>query len=245
MKVQKARLASYGLILLLALTGLVAFIRPGGSPLAPVIVFSEPYLVPSPISLFARWIPTTAGWAWLWRLKEAVCGKIKPVSIDTDILTLSKTFTPTFGTPTFDGVGSVDATRLRVWLLDAAELKSFRQQLKTVTGVVLVNSPRMITGDGIGASMFVGETIVLNGATNETGVRVAYLTRVRHDLIDLTAAIAFVESVTNEPLAVALQTNLNVKARFQIPKGKGVFLLQSFPSQTNQSAMGVIVSAKL
>jgi hypothetical protein len=173
-----------------------------------------------------------------------VCGKIKPVNIDTDILTLSKRFTPTFGTPTFNGAGSLDATRLRVWLLDGTDLKSLRQQLKTAPGVVFVNSPRMITGDGIGASMFVGETIVLNGATNETGVRVSYLTRVRHDLIDLTAAVAVVESVTNEPLALTLQTNLNVKARFQIPKGKGVFLLQSVPNWTNQGAMAVIVSAK-
>jgi hypothetical protein len=245
MKVQKARLVSYGLILLLVLTGLVAFFRPGDSPLVPVVVFSEAYQVPSPISLFARWIPTTPGWAWVWHLKEAVCGKIKPVNIDTDILTLSNTFAPTFGTPTFDGAGSLDATRLRVWLLDATDLKSFRQQLKSSSDVVFVNSPRMITGDGIGASMFVGETIVLNGATNETGVRVTFLTRVRHDLIDLTAAIGFVESVTNETLAVALQTNLNVKARFQIPRGKGVFLLQSFPLQANQSAMGVIISGKL
>jgi hypothetical protein len=245
MKVQKARWVPYGLILVFVLTGLVGFFRPGDSPLAPVVVFSEPYEVPSPISLFARWIPTTPGWAWFWHLKEAVCGKIKPVNLDTDILTVSKTFTPTFGSPTFDGAGSLDATRLRVWLLDAADLKSFRQQLKGASGVVLVNSPRMTTGDGIGASMFVGETIVLNGATNETGVRVTYLSRVRQNLIDLTASIEVVEPVTNEPLAVALQTNLNVKARFQIPKGKGVFLLQSFPNQTNQSAMGVIVSAKL
>ena len=245
MKVQKARWVSYGSILVLVLTGLVGFFRPGDSPLAPVVVFAESYQVPSPISLFARWIPTTPGWAWFWHLKEAVCGKIKPVNIETDILAVSNTFAPTFGPPTFDGAGSLDAARLRVWLLDAADLKSFRQQLKGASGVVLVNSPRMTTGDGIGASVFVGQTIVLDGATNETGVRVSYLTRVRHDLIDLTAAIVVVESVTNEPLAVAIQTNLNVRARFQIPKGKGVFLLQSFPKPTNQSGMGVIVSAKL
>ena len=243
MKLSKARLVFGAVILLLGLTAPIAFLPPGNSLPDPVRVLPESYQISSPIPLFARWVPATPGWAWLWHLKESVCGKIKPVSIDTDIVAVSQMTIP-FGVPTFDGQGSLKATRLRVWLADIAQLKSFRRQMERGAGVTFVNSPRIITGDGIGASLFVGETIILNGATNETGVRVSYFTRVRKDLLDLTATIGVMQPMTNEALAISLRTNLDVKARFQIPKGKGIFLLQFFQDQPDQGAMAVIISPK-
>lgn len=244
MKYPKARVVYSALMVLLTLSALIVFLRPGSSPVVPVIVFPKSYAIPSRIPFFARWVPVGPGWAWLWHLKEAVVGKIKPVNIDTDIMAVSQTLAPPFGAPTFDAAGSLDATRLRIWLLDTVELKSFREKLRSASGVDFVNSPRIATGDGIGASLFVGETMVLQGATNETGVRVSYFTRVRPDLIDLTASIGVVEPRTNEALAITLRTNLSVKARFQIPKGKGIFMLQTFQDSTNRGAMCVMVSTK-
>ena len=237
------------LILLLAFAGIVAILlaafRPATSVLPPVMLFPASYQFPSPpVSLFARWVPPTPAWAWLWHLKEAVLGKIKPVEIDTDIITLSPTLQPSLGAATFDGPGSLAASRVRVWQLETAGLNALRQQLKTNSAMVFRNSPRIITGDGITASLFAGQTVVLKGVTNETGVRVTYGTHTQPELIDLTASLSLVEPFTNEIQVTGFQTNLDLKARFQVTNGIGIFLIQSFPDQTNRDPVGILLSIK-
>jgi hypothetical protein len=205
------------------------------------MVFSDSYQLPSPPFSLFRWVPTTPAWYWLWHLREAVCGKIKPVQVDADIIALSQTLTPALGAPTFDGPGSLQASRLRTWLLETADLKSLRQQFKSAPGTTFLNSPRITSGDGITASLFTGQATVINGVTNETGVWVTCVTRVRKDVIDLTALMQFVEPLTNRTSLAAVRTNLNVKARFQIPKNKGLFLLESSEDETNRPPIGVII----
>ena len=170
-------------------------------------------------------------------------GKIKPIEIDTDIVELSQITTPVIGAPTFESASSQRAT-LRVWRLQTADLNSLRQLLRTTSGVTVLNSPRIITGDGIGAGLYAGQTMVHGGVTNETGVWVNYFTRVHREALDLTASITLVEPLTNDVLVTAVQTNLNLRARFQIPIGKGIFLLQTFPHQANRNAVGVAIWTK-
>ena len=235
------------LVVLLGILGSVAIVlRPSTSPaLQPVLVFPDSYVFPSPpISLFARLVPPTPAWAWLWHLKETLFGKIKPLNINTDLIGLSPSVTLDLGRPEFEGSGSLDASGLRVWFLSTSDLEVLRQQLKANPGATLFNSPRVTTGDSIGASLYVGSTVVLNGITNDTGIRVSYLPKVHPNVIDLSASFVLSDAVTNQAGQAILQTNLDVRGRFQIPKGKGMFLLQSFPRQTNQNPTAVILSTK-
>ena len=212
----------------------------------PVIVFEKSYTFPQqPISLFARWVPITPGWAWLWHLKEKVCGKIKAIEVRTDIITVAQSSTLSLTASSLSDSELTGAGSVRVWLLDTRDLDSLRPQIRNTPGYDFIISPRISTGDGAGASLFSGNTIVLSGFTNEVGVRVTYVPRIRHETTDLLASLAYVDTVTNETGEVAFQTNLDVKARFQIPKDKGVLLLQSVPGKTKGSATAVIISAKL
>ena len=72
--------------------------------------------------------------------------------------------------------------------------------------------------------------------------------------IALTAIIALTEAVTNRIVApsglpvsnvVSIQTNLIVAARFQIPKGSGVFLLNESDGVMHGKRIGVMISATL
>lgn len=218
--------------------------RPTRTVLPPVSVFPSSYRFPSPpVSLFARWVPPTPAWAWLWHLKEAIVGKIKPVEIRSDLIDFLTAPPPALGTAAFDGPGSL-ASRVQVWVVETAALQALREQLKTNTAMAFLNSPRITTGDGITASLFAGQTTVLNGVTNETGLRVTYGTRTRPESIELTAALSLVEAFTNQLQMNVFRTNLDLKARFQIPNGQGIFVVQSFPEQTNRRPVGMLLSIK-
>src|SRR5262249_30670782 len=122
---------------------------------------------------------------------------------------------------------------IRVWLLPITHLNALRRYLKRTAACDFLSSARVATADRIGASLFSGNCMVLNGATNCIGCAVQYDPRVLPGLTDLTTAIIFSEAVTNLPslsgltaelssaAAVVVRTNINLAARFQIPKGQG------------------------
>ena len=235
------------LVLAIAIT-----IRPHQPPLPPIVVLPPSYAAPPQhIPIFARLVPPTKTWAWLWHLKGALFGKVRPVEIRTDIVTVLDLEPLGLANPDVQSPMAPGSPGLKVWMLEKDKLTALRHKLQQTNVAELVNSPRVTTGDAMDASIFVGTTLVLGSATNELGVRISFRPRIHEDVTDLTTFVTYLTARTNqtgtvaESGAISIQTNLDVKARFQIPNGKGVFLLQSSRDSNSPSPIGVVISAKL
>ena len=213
--------------------GLVAELWPRTPP-APVLVLSLAR-IPTPLTDYIyRFVPATPSWAWFWRAHDAVCGKRKPVNLCSEILALNPepdpaSFLP-LGTPTFSG-----SNGLRVWLVGVEDLKRLRQRLEDAPGSEVINRPRVGAADEIHASMFTGSSLTLNGTSRQVGLNVDYYPRVHRTSTDLIAMATLSEAVTNftNPRLppVFVRTNLDLALRLQIPKGDGVFLLDTRRAQ--------------
>jgi hypothetical protein len=235
------------LVLAIAIT-----IRPHQPPLPPIIVLPSSYTNPRQhIPIFARLVPPTKTWAWLWHIKEALFGKIRPVEIRADIVTLHHIEPLALANPDVQSPGTPGSPGLKIWLLEKERVTALRQMLRQTNLAELMSSPRLITGDGTDASMFVGTTLVLAGATNELGLSISCRPRIHEEVTDLTTFVTYLTARTNQTGTsvwsgtIFIQTNLDVKARFQIPNGKGIFLLQSSSDSNSPNSMGVVISAKL
>lgn len=246
------------MLILGALAGLagvlVLALRPQPVPPPPILILPRSYAPPpSHIPLFARLVPATKSFAWLWHLKEAVCGKVRPIGIDAQIITLPSLAQTYLPQPNVETTASPDVPGLKVWVMPQKDLSALQQRLKQTSGVEFVNSARLSTGDGIDATLYVGDTLVLNNTTNDVGLRLTCLPRLHGDIADLTVLAWYVRASTNvapsdllqtPSNSVTLQTNLEVKARFQLPKGKSIVVLQSPPDSRVGYATGVMLSTK-
>jgi len=76
----------------------------------------------------------------------------------------------------------------------------------------------------------------------------------RGESTDLTSILSLTKAVTNRADGVApspgikpisIETNVAIAARFQIPKGSGVFLLIGDRSLTNARMTGMIISSSV
>src|SRR6266850_864674 len=164
------------------------------TPPAPVIVFRQPGEINMPKgSLFDRWIPKTRGWAWTWRLQETVFGRRRTVNLDSEIFGLADSSASTtsglhLGKPSFS-----DTKGLQIWLLGQGELKALRERFKQISGVEFLSRPRITTAEDVHSSIFQGETILLNGSTNEVGLGATCFPRLRSDCMDLFAILTVSE----------------------------------------------------
>jgi hypothetical protein len=219
-------------------------------PLAPVIVVSQPYQLPAhQPSLFNRLVPIQPSWAWLWRLKQAV---VRPAKVNVECRVTAFPNGPDLRSALVLNPPDFTATNgVQVWLLGDGELKRLRSACESIPGAEFPFAPRISTADGIEASLFSGSTLVLNCATNETGLMFNCFPRVYRDRTIRSTVVRLSETVTNEPAAtagapvVSLRTNLALAARVQIPRNGGVFLLDAAPGEAARRRMGVIISAKV
>lgn len=202
----------------------------------PVLVLHRPFSRPLPVrDRIFEWIPAASSRSWVPRLEDTVLGRRKPVNVYADIIALpdstegSVPSSLAIGRPGFS-----EPNGLQVWFLRAHEFRSVRDTLKKTPGADFLSHPRISTADGVECSMFVGESIVLTGFTNEVGLKADFFPRVRRETTDLFTVISFSELVTNQPdlpygfnagSAVSIRTNLDFAAKLQVPKGSGFLLL--------------------
>src|SRR5262245_23144119 len=88
---RKGRPAILLLLLSVSVASVLAFVFSNTTRTLPSVqILPDSGKLPPPhVSMFARWIPATRSWAWLWRLKESILGRPRPVELDTDIIALS------------------------------------------------------------------------------------------------------------------------------------------------------------
>jgi hypothetical protein len=239
------------LLFIIALAGgvLVLALRPARA--FPVLLLRGPSHVPPPrLSLFNRLVPMRPSWFWLHRLKQAVLGRPRAVNFTATFLAVSANQLPAqlltaLGPPQFRATNGVQA-----WLLPNSKLDQVRLESLKLPAAEVVSSARISTADEIQASLFSGQSLVLNGHKNSVGISLDCFPLVRRQVTDLTLAVRFSEPVTNSaPLAdgltsseVLVRTNLDVSGRMQLPRGQGLFLLDAVPAAGNKR-FGVILTA--
>jgi len=219
---------------------------------APFLVLHRPFS--TPLSLrdrLDRRIPLTPSWAWVWRLEDKLLGRRKTVNIHADILMLpDPTRATLLSSQVLASPNFRDASGLQVWLLDGAELKALRDRFRQTPGIDFLGRPRITTADGVEASMYVGGPISLNGSTTDVGLKLDCFARVHSKSTDLFVNVTVSEALTNlavtaaaqRPAAsVSIQTNLDIAARLQIPKGSGALLLNSTPGEANHRVFGALI----
>lgn len=201
------------------------------APLAPVIILPLSYTNSSRRApLFNQIVPAKQSLAWLWHVKEAICGKPRSIQIDTMVVKLSRTEPIPFGDPAVSQAASQNGPGFRIWLFPQDELSRLRPQ-------EISAAPRITTADDSEARLFVGST--LPSTPYEIGTRLTCRARIRGETLDLTTFVTNVTLTTQ-----GSETNLIAKGRFQIPKGKGVLILQSPRDSKSPSPMGVIITTK-
>jgi hypothetical protein len=239
-----------GLLLMGLLAGLGLALRP--STPAPFMTLRQPFSRPLPLrDRLATLIPGASKSAWMWRLENTVFGQRKPITICAEIISLSPSAGPglvsslALGPPIYS-----EPKGLQVWLLQKGDIQTARQQLKQTPGVDFLNRPRIGTADGVEASVFVGQSMPLNGVKNDVGLKLDCFPRVRDHSTDLFAVIQLSEALTNPTdgtvqlppaQSVSIQTNLDLAARVQIPKGSGVLLLTRSSDDQNHKTFGILI----
>lgn len=215
-------------------------------PLEPIVVLHRP--IAPPISLRDRVqgsIPRTLGWAH--RLADRLFGARKPVNLNAAVFAVGEAAVAQLEELARGQSARATSNGPTVWFLETADVKKLRARLEA-GGTNQVCYGRITTADGIGAGLFMGQTVVANGSTNQVGLQTSYFARVGQERTDLFAEVMLSEAVTNELQEasrnrsdVCIKTNANIAVRLQVPKGKGVFLLQGPAEKKSEMRAGFIL----
>jgi len=249
----RLRLLKFNAILLLLVfagMGLFVVLRPS-PPAVEVLPLPNGWPAPKP-SMLARWRTVVPG--WFWRLRGSLRGPRKVIRLDAAIIGFRDLPEPSLaglwmGAPQF-----ADANGHQVWIVSESKLSRLRNRLERAPANDMVAFARVDTAEGLQTQLFTGGTVYVQGTQLNVGFTVDFLPRVRRDSIDLTTVIALKEALTNRVVAspglpetnvVSIRTNLIVAARFQIPKGSGVFLLNESDGVMHGKRIGVMISATL
>src|SRR4051812_21108764 len=248
----RARILRLGGLAVLLGCALVVFLnRPRKEEtLEPVTILSGPFMLPvAPRDRFA--ITFRRGGRWAARAEDAFFGKRKPVDVSADLIPLSaaactnleSTLNP--GAPTFSQTNG-----LKLWFLSGGELKEIAQKISPTPGMEMLTHPRLVMADGIGGSMFMGQSVRVNGKFVEVGFSMRCAATFRDHSTELLTEIVQSEALAGRTVVVedlvpiwtivGVKTNLEVNARLDVPDGKG-FLLVKWPGEKETNGWGVIV----
>lgn len=197
----------------------------------PAALVALPHSFKTPMRARDRiesWLPLTSRWAWSHTLVDALFGKRKPVNLNIETFVFDPPFSSEateLGHPSF----STDDGRLSVWFLTNAEVAALRARLEAARAGHESYRCRISTADGITASLFMGESVVVNGQTNPVGVAQSFFPLVNPTGTDLFTSACISAVLTNDLPAgkrIIIQTNAEFAARIQVPAQHGLFFLQ-------------------
>jgi hypothetical protein len=241
------RLTVFAGLLIFAIAVLI--LRPANTtPEPPVAIRSGP-LVP-PMTLRDRFVFTLGpNRKWVSRAETALFGKRKSVDIFMDVLELppaeplTRQSASDLGNPTFR-----NSAGLSVWFLNGGKLKEISGKLSQ-SPATQMSLPRMSTAEGFTTSMFIGQTMLINGAKNDIGLSLGCVAAVQDSTTKLRTSVSRTELFTRAVASgnadtatnsVSVRTNIHLAADFNIPNGMGVFVLNLPPAQSN-NAFGLII----
>jgi hypothetical protein len=243
------------LLACIALVGLVLSAHDIPAPAKPVIILSQPYIIPAAkVGWLDRVMPRSRSWGWLWQFRYALFGRAKMINLNTTLIDFSGSDTSRLvdflpAKPDFAGPDG-----LRVWRLREAGVRGLKKLLEEKPEQILA-SPRVTTGDKTECAMYCGSSVPINGIQQRVGLNLHLLPYFRKETIDLTTVFTFSEAATNPPVevgnfldpgAVSVHTNFDFAGRFQLPKEMaGIFVLPVAPASTNQKHIGLLLTSNL
>jgi len=203
------------------------------APIPPVVIMNQPYGIPrAKVGLLDRIMPTTKAWAPLWRLRYALFGRKKIISVESTLINFTasdplRVIDLLPGQPDFAG-----SDGLQVWRLKDFEVSSLLKRLKEATDDPILFSGRITVGDGTQAQMLCASPVPINGTQQQVGFSFDLLPRIRKGTTDLTAVVVFSKAVTNQITlgiddpeigSISIETNFAFAGQFQLPmKSAGI-----------------------
>ena len=113
---------------------------------------------------------------------------------------------------------STNADGALAWILSASELSSFRDQLKAMPGLSLVNSPVIQTAEGVSAQLQTGNTVKVGGSFVMVGLTVDLIPKVSGNSYKLLIGVTDTETNAVAPSASpSIKTNFAMSCRASIP----------------------------
>ncbi|HVM49074.1 MAG TPA: hypothetical protein VMU04_13670 [Candidatus Acidoferrum sp.] len=227
--------------------------RPAPPP--PVIVMQMPYSIPrQKLSLFDQYVPRRRSWAWVWRLKETVLGRSKTCQVGATVVDCSGAGESFWAKQSLPTPAFTNPSGLRIWFLPEQNLAALTRAFQRTPGAGVLYQPRIITGDGHPARLMSGGMITGQGVQlAPAGLLLDILPRMGSGRTELTTIIRVSEALTNRtpttamspsPADIQVQTNFEVAAQLQVPKGTGVFLLAGPPAEASRPRIGVALSVQ-
>jgi hypothetical protein len=210
-----------GVTVLLACALISFFRQPETEAIEPVTILSGPFVLPvMPRDRFASTLGRNR--PWVARAERAFFGERKPVKISTDIVRLRASAFTNFeaalnsSTPTFNQTNA-----LKVWFLSENQLKEFGPRILQTPGTAMLTNPQLLMADGMGGSIFTGQSVPINGKLTEVGFSMRCATIVHKDSTEMLTEI-----VQSELSGATVKTNLEINAHLNVPKGKGILLVK-------------------
>lgn len=140
---------------------------------------------------------------------------------------------------------------MRTVVVEKADLDELRSRWEGKPGNTVVSAPKMITGDRMPGSIFMGQEIAVDGTNRSVGMEVQTKPRVRGRIVDLGMNAMFSELVTNrvggeeaETNGLSIRTNFAFSGRALLEKGKALLVVTK-PRGAGTNWHAVILSAKV
>ena len=240
-------------VTLLIGAGSLWFLIPNHKPSAQVILLPVDYSIQSPPTPIPdRWIPMT--WGWLWRLRNAVLGKMAVIEVDSRIVRLADPSNPRLSAALGSYSSMTESNGVRAWILPETDLRALRQQLEGIEGYEVIGSPRITSGHTVQANLLQTTTVAVGDAQLPVGVFFNCLTLARGKSVDLTVVVTQSEAVTKSPAtgasavlanATQIHTNITLGAKLQLPTGFGAFLVETNHADPAGRRVGIFIHAQV
>ncbi len=197
-----------GVLLLAAILLLAIVLSPD-----PKVVWLSPSELSKPThsTVFTRFKYRLA--VLVWPLIHSFWHGHPSIMTDATFLTLSAN---TMNQTGLDVPFATNASGLRIWVLSATELASFRKRLSAVTGASRLSKSRVQTADGMQAQLSV---------IGPTSLTVDILPKVASGSIKLTIGVTATELIASAPGNRGVtKTNLAAACRVLVPNAGGLII---------------------
>ncbi len=174
-------------------------------------------------------------WGWLWRTKEFLFGRRKPVTIEAKVLQLAGDE----DSPQKQAIPSrkpelVDEKQTAFWLLSSNEIANLRRS-QAASGAAITLSEKYQGQLMSSQQLYPGMP-----SSPTSGLFLDVYPIIHAHGISVSASVCYSQFLTNEE-TITTYTNFAVSGRFEIPHGSALLILAGPPAQTNANRLGCLL----
>jgi hypothetical protein len=210
------------LLCILFLCAAVAFLqfKPNPGPGEPVILLEGPFkILPSARDRFSMTLGPRR--KWVARAEQAIFGERRSVRISAEIMELSGPALTNLETSLRLPAPTYATNGVKIWFLGAASLMEIGRRDSPARGIEILTTPRIVTAEGMASSVFMGQSMPTKTGMTPVGIGMMCSASVRDGYTTLLT-----ELFQSEFIDGIVRTNFTIHARLNVPKGKGVFVMQ-------------------